>query len=405
MKPLAGNPDPPPQRPVPMRILMLSWNFPPAMGGMEFMIDNIFRGLRRRGHAVSMVTARAEGAPPEPDVFRSPWPRLGGFVAYSFLQGRKLARAAAPDAILCGSLVTAPAAWWLSRRFHVPFVVLVHGGDIAHGGRLYQAVARRLLAAATRVCANSHYTRDLLVSKGVAAARIDVVHPGVAVERFEPPLPAEMDALRARYGERRILLSVGRLVRRKGILEFVDQVMPELVRRYPDLLLLVVGEDARDSLLHKGEGMRAQIDARIRERNLSDHVKLLGALPDAALIPLYFRAEIFLLPCLDIPGDVEGFGIVFSEAALARTPIVATRAGGIPDAVAEGETGLLVPPGDYPAMATALARLLDDPDGRRRMGQAARERARRCFDWPVIMQQYEATLQQARAQLKETLQP
>ena len=94
--------------------------------------------------------------------------------------------------------------------------------------------------------------------------------------------------------------------------------------------------------------------------------------------------SVFVLPALEVPGDVEGFGIVFLEAAQASTPSVATKIGGIPDAVEDGVTGLLVEPGDYVQMTHAIVRLLEDSELRERLARQGRVRVQRSFGWGTI---------------------
>jgi phosphatidylinositol alpha-1,6-mannosyltransferase len=117
---------------------------------------------------------------------------------------------------------------------------------------------------------------------------------------------------------------------------------------------------------------------------LHDHVRLLGMLPEDDLVGLYRLAELFVLPVLEVPGDVEGFGIVLLEAALAETAIVATRAGGIPEAVEDGTTGLLVEAGNHDEVSGAILRLLSDDDLRERLAKNGAARARAEFSWEVI---------------------
>ena len=375
-----------------MKLLLLTWNFPPAVGGIEYLVGHLFRGLRARGHEVAAVTSRRDGAAAEEGVVRAARAGLPGFVLFSLTEGRRQMRRFRPDAILCGSLVAAPAGWILSRFFRVPWALIAYGGEIVHPGRIYGAALRFLFRRADLLLPISAHTRDLVARAGIAPRRSAIVHPGVDAPAFDRPPERGAEAILAACEGRRVLLTVGRLVRRKGVLEFVERVMPGIARRCPDALFLVAGEDARASLIHKGEGMRARIEAAIAARGLGSHVRLLGQVPDEDLRRLYFRADVFVLPCLDLPGDVEGFGIVFSEAALARTPIVATRVGGIPDAVEDGVTGFLAPAGDWAKLEDFAVRLLDDAPLRERMSAAAAERARREFDWPVICAKYEREL-------------
>ena len=170
-----------------------------------------------------------------------------------------------------------------------------------------------------------------------------------------------------------------------------------MVRRHPDLLYVVVGEDARLSLIHNQEGMRARIESAISDAGLQGHVRLTGSLDERALNWLLYRAELFLLPVLDLPGDKEGFGIVFLEAALGGTPSVAYSVGGVPDAI--GETGLLVKPGDSAAMIEAVSALLSDETLRAQLGRAAERRAREEFNWDAICARYETLLRTTSRQI------
>lgn len=378
-----------------MKILLLSWNFPPAVGGMEIMIASLFHGLRRRGHEVRAVTRQSQTNGPEESVDRAARPGVPAFLLFSFFRGWALCRNRHPDFILCGSVLTAPAAWLLGLFFRIPWGVPLYGSDLMAGGRLYRGLLRFLLRRARALFPISRYTRSLAEQLGVDMQRATIIHPGVDIRPFEREPAEGAEELLALCRGRRVLMTAGRLVRRKGVLEFVRDAMPELVARYPDLLFLVVGDDGSQSLIHNKEGMRKKIEAAIREKGLESHVRLLGRLPDRDLVRLYFHAHVFVLPGLDLPGDVEGFGIVFSEAALAGVPAVATRAGGVPDAIVDGETGFLVPPGDRAALISALAALFDDEERRRQMGQAAAVRARTTLAWDVIVDQYELAIKNA----------
>ena len=377
-----------------MQILFLTWNFPPKVGGIEYLIFNLRSGLRARAHAVETVTSFTETrGSDEVGVYRSPWRGLAGYVGYSFLRGFQRCLRRRPQVILCGSLVSAPAGWMLARLFRRPWALIAYGGDVVHSGRLYQRVARFLFRRADLLLPISTHTAGLLREIGARAERMTIVPPGVDTRGFDTP-PAQRDpAVSDMCRGRRVLLSVGRLIPRKGILQFVEQAMPELARRFPDLLFAVIGEDAQESLIHReGGSMRTRIENAVRAQNLSEQVKLLGKVSDAQLREWYFASHLFILPVIEIPGDAEGFGIVFSEAALAGVPIIASRSGGVVDAVEDGVSGQLVPPGDYPALVGAISDLLRDEARRVRMGQAAGERARRLFAWDTVVPQYERAL-------------
>jgi phosphatidyl-myo-inositol dimannoside synthase len=249
---------------------------------------------------------------------------------------------------------------------------------------------RFLFRRARGIAANSHFTQKLLEGIGCDPRRLRVIHPGVSASEYPEHSTTRRKSVLVKHNltEKKVLLTVGRLIRRKGVLDFVDNVLPELVRSMPDLVYLVVGDDARQSLVHK-EPMSHQIRTCVEHRGLKRHVRLLGAVDDETLRELHYAADLHVLPAVELPGDAEGFGIVLLEAALARTPVVASSTGGIPEAVGS-EGGVLVQPGDWQEFSRVIHTLLLDDERRERMGSAGRERVLREFDWPVIVNQYRA---------------
>lgn len=354
------------------------------------MVWHLHTGLRARGHQVHVVTSRHHSEHQDLDVERASRPGLVAFEIEAMRRGIRWMRQHGADVILCGSIAAAPAGWVVSRVSRVPYVVPAYGSELALEGWVQPRLTRWLFRRAARVLPISRTTAERLKQSGVPPHLCTIIPPGVDVEKFERHFVSR--PREDRWPGREVLLTVGRLVRRKGVLEFVENALPRLVRWRPSILLVVVGEDARHSLVHAHEGMRARIEEAAGRLGLRNHVALLGAVPDDELAGLYRRADLFVLPALDLPNDVEGFGIVFLEAALASVPAVSTRVGGIPDAVEDGTTGVLVNAGDWAAMADRIAELLEDRDRLARLGRAAAERARRQFAWPVIVEHYERVL-------------
>jgi hypothetical protein len=231
-----------------------------------------------------------------------------------------------------------------------------------------------------------------LVEAGCKAELVDVIYPGVCAELYEQEPPTGCEDIFEKVKGKKIILSVGRLIKRKGVLEFVENVMPKLIERCPDVAYLVVGEDATRSLAHK-DRLKDKIQSKINELNLGEHVFLLGKVSNNDLTKLYYHCDIFTLPCLDVPGDVEGFGIVFSEAALGGAASLATRIGGIPEAVLDGKTGMLVPVGDYSSMIDAAEKLLTDEPFRESLAIAGAQRAKDELSWPIITKEYESSME------------
>ena len=207
------------------------------------------------------------------------------------------------------------------------------------------------------VIANSQNTRNIAVEKGCEANRVSVLNPGSTI----PPESLLRDAAsnRAKLGlqDRKIVLFVGRMVKRKGLAEFLEKSWPRVIARQPSAVLLVVGDSPDNALLHDPEDAKGLMD--VLERRGKDTVRFLGAVEDDVLWSCYVAADVLVFPLIRVKGDVEGFGMVAIEAAACGTPTVAFPVGGVVDAVADGLSGTLVSEGDYEAFADAVVSICD----------------------------------------------
>jgi phosphatidylinositol alpha-1,6-mannosyltransferase len=297
-----------------------------------------------------------------------------------------LARSTDAEFIWCGNIK--PAAYpakWTMERLGTPFGVLLHGGDLlilqhqVHQSLLKRRTARALLSSAAVLVANSQWTRDrclhLLGELEIEAAPqlVRVVPLGADHGSFRPGLSTAEVRERYGLGDGRWLLSVARLTRHKGI-DTALQALALLAADYPDLHYAVVGV---------GEEHEALQD-EARELGIGDRVCFLTEVPDRDLPALYNSAEVYLGVSRLLEQRVEGFGISLVEASACGVPVVAGRSGGIPEAVRDGETGLLVHAERPEAVAEALRRLLDDPALRRRLGQAGRRAVESFYNWDRV---------------------
>jgi glycosyltransferase involved in cell wall biosynthesis len=237
------------------------------------------------------------------------------------------------------------------------------------------------------VVANSHSTAEIARQMGVAPERCVVLNPGLAIqpERHGGRREAAIH-LRERFGiapDARVLTTLGRLVRRKGLLWFVSQVMPGL----PETTYLLVGGRGPDE---------AAIDEAIRANDLEARVRLLGSVDDDTRALLFEGCDVFVMPNVPVPGDTEGFGLVAIEASNTGALVVASRIDGIVDAVADGATGYLCEPLDSEAWHTRLTGLFAEPEAARaaaaRFATESRKRSsleRMTRDVPVALGVFE----------------
>ena len=297
-----------------------------------------------------------------------------------------LARRSEPAFAWCDEIKPAGyAAAWLHARAGLPFGVLAHGADFLllqaklRRSRFKRWAAERILRGCAVVVANSRWTADLaravLESLGchALAADVRVVHLGTTPSLFRPGIDPR--AVRGRYGldGGPWLLTVARLDFHKGI-DTVIRALPAIRGAVPGTRYAVAGIGSR----------RGALEALVADLGLGDAVRLLGFVPDQDLPALYNAADVFVLASRRYDLLVEGFGISCVEASACGLPVIASRSGGIPEAVREGETGLLVDPEDPSAVAAAAVRLLEDEALRRRLGAAGREAVERYYNWDRV---------------------
>lgn len=241
----------------------------------------------------------------------------------------------------------------LRRLFGCRVINYIHGEEITTvmPYRFFGQKRREYLHAADAIVAVSGFTRQALVDlMGVDAEKIELIHNGVDAERFQPG-PKNL-ALIQRYGlqGKHVLLTVGRLVPRKGF-DMTLRALPRIVADCPDCHYLILGE---------GE-YRARLEEIVREEGVGRHVTFTGRVAEAELADHYRLCDLFLMPNRELSDhDTEGFGLVFLEANACGKAVIGGRAGGVVEAVRDGETGLLVD-GSNPAEITEAAlRLLRD---------------------------------------------
>ena len=361
---------------------MLTELFLPTKGGTAVSFDDDFRRLG--GKEVHIVTADVPGAREfdrtHPNTVhrlrleRVPWLKPESLVMYLKFFFKSLALMATQrfDAVFAGrALPEGLVALLIGRLAALPVLIYAHGEELTGWGRGWKFRAMCFaMRRADALLSNSDFTRDTLVGLlGVEAGRIELTYPTVDEQRFLPGLPC--DDLRAGLGLQAgqpLILSVGRLMRRKGF-DNVVRALPRLVAQ---------GIDAHYAVIGIGED-REYLERLAAEQGIAGRVHLLGHVPYEDLPRWYCACNLFAMPNRDIGGDTEGFGLVFLEAASAARPALAGTAGGTGSAVLDGLTGLRVDGEDLDAITGGLAQLLTNAAEAERLGRQGRERVLEFF--------------------------
>ena len=267
-----------------------------------------------------------------------------------------------------------------------PVVITIHGLDMTYDNRLYQSSIPRCVGRLDRVICVSNATRGECVKRGIAQEKIAVIQNGVS-DSFYMGLSAEAGQelrrglsveLGITLNKKCILLSVGRLVERKGIHWFVREVMPAIIAKRRDCIYLIVGRGAYHDTVHKD----------IHETGLEEHIFMLGHISDETLSRLYNVADVFVMPNISVKGDVEGFGLVTLEAASCELPVVASRLEGVEEAIEDQRSGFLVEPSDVRGFVSTINWLLEDDARAKEFGKKARSFVLANYGWGGIAQRY-----------------
>jgi phosphatidylinositol alpha-1,6-mannosyltransferase len=240
----------------------------------------------------------------------------------------------------------APLVVVLSKLFRVKSVLFIHGLDIIADNLLFQNFFVPFIKKANYLIANSSNTKSLVESKGIANETIHIIHPGVEIPLKNQLQAAETFRQKFNLKDSKILLSVGRLIPRKGLAEFIEYSFQDIISTDPKIKLVIIGSEPQNALSKK-KSVKEKIRKLILKNHLEEKILLLGKVDDDILQKAYYESDLFIFPLVETPGDVEGFGMVAIEAASFGLPVVTFDIGGVKDAVIDGETGFLVQPGNY----------------------------------------------------------
>lgn len=347
-----------------MRILFISRAYPPTVGGIENQNYAISKWL---GNFAQVTTIANHGGKKN----------LPFFLPKAFFQA--LREIKDHDAILLGDGVLSALGFFLKFFTEKPVISIVHGLDLTYALPLYQKLwVGFFLKKMDHIIAVSRYTKDIAVEHGLSGEKVSIIPNGV-----EHPADIGIHYVRvdlANYLDidlegKRVLTTIGRLTRRKGVAWFAEFVLPRLPENF---IYVVAGSGAE----------RSNILAAASRAKVTDRIKLLGAVPDEIKMMLHRTADLFVQPNITVPGDMEGFGISVIEASLAGLPVVVSRIEGLQDAVIDGETGIFVESKDADGFANVIRDIFSDEEAYRAFRLRAAKTTEEYFHWSNIAKLY-----------------
>ena len=345
-----------------MKILFLTRKHPPIIGGMENQSYNLVNNFKKINDK-TFVVANKKG-----NKF------LPIFLPFSFFKSIYLILKNNITYLHLSDGLMASEGYFIKKLTGVKTAITIHGLDITYKNWLYQKIIPKSINKLDKIICISNHTKEQCVKRGISEDKIIIIPNGVNSDEFI--LKGSKRELRKRLSEKlklnlenkRILLTTGRLVKRKGVEWFVSNVMPKLNKNY---IYLVSGDGEEEE----------NIENALKKNNLKKQVFLLGKTDFETLKLIYNSADLFIMPNISIEGDMEGFGIVAIEAGSCGLSVITSGLEGIKDAVINGKTGWLVKEKNAKGFIEKInAKLLD----RKRVKEIVKNN----FDWKKIIKRY-----------------
>ncbi len=290
---------------------------------------------------------------------------LGLFACHGLLLGLRIGRKGGRIHLGDASLAPLGAIIHLLTRARV--TVTVAGLDLLYPAWWYQFLLRYSMKYMHHICCISHATSEVVRTKGIGDERIVIIPCGV----WMCDIPDDPNYI---YHENNVILSIARLIPRKGIAWFINQVFPLLLEKNPQLQYRIIGDGPE----------RKVIEKIIVERGLQASVHLFGEVDDVERERELRQASCVVVPNIAVAHNMEGFGIVCIEASARCIPVVASRLEGLQDAVIEGETGAFFDQGNTSDAASVIEKILTSPLNHDRIRRVTAEH----FDWPSLLSRY-----------------
>jgi glycosyltransferase involved in cell wall biosynthesis len=346
----------------PYKILFISHSYPPIIGGVESQNLGLFTALSRIADCRLIANKNRRLIPV--------------FMFYAALKA--LCMIQKYDIILLGSGVLGMTGWIIKRITKKPVVAVIHGLDLTYNKAIYQRLwPRRFIASFDKLIAVGNETIKAGIERGIPEERFIFIPNGIEVNKYCASHSRDElgDILKIDTSNKKLLLTSGRLVKRKGVTWFIRNVLPKLD---PSVIYIVAG-DGPD---------KKNIIASVSEACQKDRVLILGQVSDQVRNILFNTCDVFIQPNIKVPDDIEGFGISVLEAASCKMPVVASRLEGLQDSIKDGDNGFLVEPECTYDYILKIKELLADESFRTSSGEKARQHVIDNYQWDKIAVRY-----------------
>lgn len=286
------------------------------------------------------------------------------------------------DVIHIGDVLLSPLGIVLKILFGTSIVVTAHGLDLVFPNYFYQKLVSYFLRRYDKVICISRATYQHCLERGIPPRRCLVIYPGVDLPQAQMTQSASQRFMLERWGidpnQLNVLMTVGRLVPRKGVYFFVQAVLPSLVQKDPSFFYIIVGEGPD----------RRRVQKAIREQGLEAHVLLTGYLDDQSVSQLYPACNLVVVPNIPRTDDIEGFGLVVLEAEAAGCAVLVSDLEGLRDTVPVDRQDWLIPAEDMFPWSNTVLKLFEQKDQLERRGMEARIYVAQHFNWSRVSRQY-----------------
>lgn len=361
-----------------MKILYISHLHPPQNAPLDNM-----GGMQRVSMQLINELERQDDIELKKIILHTPWKgvevRTAAFLLKLKFKLPKIVEEFKPDVILFSSMVTASLARFTRKKIKTPMVTINHGQDVTLPVKIYQKHVPKVFNALDGVISVSRATRDECIKRGMKPEKGVALPNGFDMSDYKkvPNKEESRSYIEHKLGidlkGKKLLLTVGRQVKRKGLEWFITQVYPKVKA---DTFYLAIGDGPENEKLNE----------IAKKSALKENILLAGRQPDELLKKAYSAADIFIMPNIPVPGDMEGFGIVLLEANLAGTPAIASNLEGIKDVIKDGENGYKIEVLNSEMFSAQIDKLINEE--LEILSQHSREYVLKKFAWSNVAQQY-----------------